>query len=79
LVENAVALFVAHMGMHGETIETSLKQLTGNSIELLKKVEKDETRTYLRIDHLRETYHTTKMIPYVITNKGLRMNPQGLF
>jgi KaiC/GvpD/RAD55 family RecA-like ATPase len=79
LVENAVALFVAHLGMHGENIETSLKQLTGNCIELLKRVEKDETKTYLRIDHLRETHHTTKMIPYIITNKGLSMNPQGLF
>jgi KaiC/GvpD/RAD55 family RecA-like ATPase len=79
LVENVVALFAAHLGMHGENIETSLKQLTGNCIELLRKVEGDEMRAYLRIDHLRETYHTNKMIPYIITNKGLLMNPQGLF
>ncbi|WXG44881.1 MAG: ATPase domain-containing protein [Promethearchaeati archaeon SRVP18_Atabeyarchaeia-1] len=79
LVENAVALFVAHLGMHGPLIETALKQLTGNSIEMIRRIEKDESRTYLRIEHLRETYHTTKLIPYVITNGGLKINPQALF
>jgi KaiC/GvpD/RAD55 family RecA-like ATPase len=79
LVSNAVALFVAHLGMHGSQIETALRQLTGNSLELLRRIEKDETRTYLRIEHLRETYHTTKMLPYIITNSGLVINPQGFF
>jgi KaiC/GvpD/RAD55 family RecA-like ATPase len=79
LENNAVALFAAHLGMHGTSVETSLKQVTGNCIEMFKRYEKGEMRTYLRIDHLRETYHTTKMIPYIITNKGLLMNPQGLF
>jgi len=79
LVNNAVALFVAHLGMHDLHIETALKQLTGNCIEMLRRTEKDETRAYLRIEHLRETYHTTKMIPYIITNNGLVINPQGFF
>jgi circadian clock protein KaiC len=79
LVQNAVALFVAHLGMHGPQVETTLKQLAGNSIEMIRRIEKDESRTYLRIEHLRETYHTTKLIPYVITNEGLAINPQGLF
>jgi len=79
LVNNAVALFVAHLGMHGSRVETALKQLTGNTLEMLRIVEKDEDRTYLRIEHLRETYHTTKMLPYIITNKGLALNPQGFF
>jgi circadian clock protein KaiC len=79
LVENAVTLFVVHMGMHGTQVETTLKQLTGNSIEMLRRIEKDESRAYLRIEHLRETYHTTKPIPYVITNQGLSLNPQALF
>ena len=79
LVENAVALFVAHLGMHGSQVETGLKQLTGNSIELIRRIERQESRTYIRIEHLRETYHTTKLIPYAISNVGLRMNPQALF
>jgi KaiC/GvpD/RAD55 family RecA-like ATPase len=79
LVENAVALFVAHLGMHGSQVETTLKQLAGNSIQMIRRIEKDESRTYLRIEHLRETYHTNKLIPYAITNEGLSINPQALF
>nr|MDO8135414.1 ATPase domain-containing protein [Candidatus Njordarchaeum guaymaensis] len=79
LVNNAVALLVAHMGMHDPHIETALKQLTGNCLEMLRRTEKDEARTYIRIEHLRETYHTTKMLPYIITNAGLAINPQGFF
>jgi KaiC/GvpD/RAD55 family RecA-like ATPase len=78
LVENAVALFVAHLGMHGSQVETTLKQLTGNSIELIRTIERHESRTYIRIEHLRETYHTTKLIPYIISNDGFVMNPQAL-
>jgi KaiC/GvpD/RAD55 family RecA-like ATPase len=79
LVGNAVALFISHLGMHGSHAETALKQLTGNSIEMIRRIEKDESRTYLRIEHLRETYHTTKLIPYVITSEGLTLNPQAFF
>jgi KaiC/GvpD/RAD55 family RecA-like ATPase len=78
LVGNAVALFVAHLGMHGPQVETTLKQLAGNSIELLRRAEGRETRTYIRIEHLSETYHTTKLIPYVIAHDGFVMNPQAL-
>jgi KaiC/GvpD/RAD55 family RecA-like ATPase len=79
LVQNAVTIFVAHMGMHGTQVETTLKQLTGNSIEMIRRIEKDESRAYLRIEHLRETYHTTKPVPYLITDQGLAINPQALF
>jgi KaiC/GvpD/RAD55 family RecA-like ATPase len=78
MVENAVAIFVAHLGMHGSQVETTLKQLTGNSIELLRRIEAHESRTYIRIEHLRETYHTTRLIPYAITTEGFVMNPQAL-
>jgi KaiC/GvpD/RAD55 family RecA-like ATPase len=78
LVDNAVAIFTAHLGMHGKHIETSLKQLTGNTLELVRRIEEGEIRRYLRIEHLRETYHTNKMIPYAIAEGGFVINPQAL-
>jgi KaiC/GvpD/RAD55 family RecA-like ATPase len=78
LVDNAVAIFTAHLGMHGKHIETSLKQLTGNTLELIRRIDEGETRKFLRIEHLRETYHTNKMIPYAIADEGFVINPQAL-
>jgi KaiC/GvpD/RAD55 family RecA-like ATPase len=78
LVDNAVAIFTAHLGMHGRQIETSLKQLAGNTLELVRRIEEGEIRKYLRIENLRETYHTNKMIPYAITDRGFVINPQAL-